>query len=91
MTFKIAILAEDSSGKPADSRKCEKCATFVRQIKFNQHPESTNLFTEGLSTCHLPSSADYTATVRWTNKPLYSNRNPQRLANMCQSPHTLAR
>ena len=60
MTFKIAILAEDSSLKLADFRKCEKCATFVRQMKFNQHPESTNSFTEGFPTCLLPASADYT-------------------------------
>ena len=60
MTFKIAILAEDSSGKPADSRKCENRAAIVRSMEFDQRPESTNLLADGFPTCHLPRPADYT-------------------------------
>ena len=43
LTSKIAILAEVSSGKPAHSRKCEKCATFVALANIEAAPESTNL------------------------------------------------
>ena len=74
MTFKIAILAEDSPGKPVDSRKCENCAAFVRRMKFDQLSESTNLLMERILTGQLPSSPDYTVIPRERNLNRSSDR-----------------